>query len=379
MRNALRILHLHGSFALGGKEARAVRLMNLWADRAAHVVLNGTPEAIGARSAIKPEVAAEFPVDAPTLSGRPSLGRFTALARYMRGFDLVLSYNWGAMDGVMAHRAFAPFMRLPPLVHHEDGFNSDEADGLKSGRNLYRRLALARASALVVPSARLERIALSVWGQAQDKVHLVPNGIALGHYQAKPVNDAIPGLVRSPGKLLVGTLAGLRPVKNIPRLVRAVAAHRARLQLVVVGEGVEREAIMAEAVACGITDLHMAGHLTEPWRFVGLFDIFALSSDSEQFPISLVEAMAAGLPAISTDVGDVAAMVARENRALVVPVEDEAAFTAALARLAGDAGLRRALGAANRARALERFGEEAMVAAYARIYGEAMAKPGALG
>ena len=315
-----RILHIHGSFTLGGKEARAIRLMNIWGDKARHSIVSAAPEALGARSAIAPQVPVDFP-EAPPFAGRPGLARFRAIAQFLSGYDLVLGYNWGAMDGVMAHRLFARSMRLPPLIHHEDGFNADEAAGLKPQRNLYRRMALGRAQALVVPSARLERIAHQAWKQPAGKVHLIRNGIDVARYAQAPAPDAIPGLVRTPGKLLVGTLAGLRAVKNIPRLVRAVAAHRARLQLVVVGEGPERDAILAEAAAQGLDDICLAGFMTDPWRFVGLFDIFALSSDSEQFPISLVEAMAAGLPVASTDVGDVANMVAPANRPFVVADE----------------------------------------------------------
>jgi glycosyltransferase involved in cell wall biosynthesis len=69
-------------------------------------------------------------------------------------------------------------------------------------------------------------------------------------------------------------------------------------------------AILAEAQRVGIADrMMMPGFLKDPARFVGLFDIFALSSDSEQYPISLVEAMAAARPVVATNVGDVAAMV----------------------------------------------------------------------
>ncbi|MBU2016758.1 MAG: glycosyltransferase, partial [Alphaproteobacteria bacterium] len=163
------------------------------------------------------------------------------------------------------------------------------------------------------------------------------------------------------------------PVKNIPRLVRAVAAHRDRLQLVVVGEGPERDAIVAQAAALGLDDLHMAGFMDQPWRFVGLFDIFALSSDSEQFPISLVEAMAAAVPVASMDVGDVINMVAPENRSFVVP--DEAGLAQALGTLATDPDLRARLGAANRDRAVRDYAEQAMVDAYASLYGEALASP----
>lgn len=367
------ILHVHGSFSLGGKEARAVRLMNIWGDRARHSIVSADPDAMGARNAIDAAVDVDFP-DGPSFAGKPGPARYRDIAAFLKRFDLILTYNWGSMDAVMTHRLAAGlFGGMPPLIHHEDGFNADEADHLKTKRNLFRRVALQRAHALVVPSARLETIARQVWRQPASRVRLIRNGIDVARYLDPPAADAIPGLRRSPGKLLVGTLAGLRPVKNIPRLVRAVAPHRDRLQLVVVGEGPERAAILAEAAAQGLDDLHMAGFMDRPWRFVGLFDIFALSSDSEQFPISLVEAMAAGVPVASMDVGDVGTMVAPENRPFVVP--DEAGLVQALEILASDPDLRGRLGTANRHRATRDYAEDTMVNAYASLYGEALASP----
>src|SRR3546814_5709196 len=71
---------------------------------------------------------------------------------------------------------------LPPLIHHEDGCNSDEANGLKSSRNNFRRMALGSAHAVVVPSAKLADIALRQWGQSTNKVRLIRNGIDVGRY-----------------------------------------------------------------------------------------------------------------------------------------------------------------------------------------------------
>jgi glycosyltransferase involved in cell wall biosynthesis len=183
-----------------------------------------------------------------------------------------------------------------------------------------------------------------------------------------------------PGDVVVGTMAGLRPVKNLPRLVRAFAAAQAGGRLVIVGEGPERDAILREARHCGVYDrVLLPGFLPDASRYIGHFDIFALSSDSEQFPIALVEAMAAGLPVVSTDVGDVCMMVAPEGRRYVVAPEDEAGFAAALDRLIANRDLRHQLGAANRAVAWRDYGEAAMIAAYRRLYTEAMGRPDTLG
>jgi len=376
MTRPVRILHVHSTFSLGGKEARAVRLMNAFGDRAEHAIISAMPDRLGARDAIDRPVKAGFPKDAPPLTGSPTPARLLKLARYLRGFDLVLTYNWGAFDAVMARRMFAKVLTLPPLVHHEDGFNEDEAKQLNGRRNLYRRLGLPAACRLVVPSERLDKIARTVWRRAPVRI---PNGIAVERFLKPPEPDAIPGFERQPGEVVIGTVAGLRAVKNLPRLVRAFAAMTDKAaRLVIVGEGPESERIAAEARARGVAArILMPGFLADPARWIGHFDIFALSSDSEQFPISLIEAMAAGLPAVATAVGDVSAIVSLDNRPLIVEPDDEPAFAAALDSLSDRADLRRAIGLANREKAAAEFDERAMIAHYARLYGEAIGRPDA--
>ena len=164
----------------------------------------------------------------------------------------------------------------------------------------------------------------------------------------------IPGLERREGEVVIGTVAGLRKVKDLPRLVRAVAALPTHVRLVIVGQGPERAAIAAEAAACGMADrLVMPGFMAEPARWIGHFDLLALSSRSEQAPIAVLEAMAAGMPVVSPNVGDVAAMVSAENRQFIA--DDEAGFRGALTEIATDAVLRAQVGEANRRVAAQRL------------------------
>lgn len=372
----MRFLHLHSSFDAGGKELRAARLMNAFGNGVSHTVVSAAPGAYGAASAIDPAIDTTCPENFPSLQGKPTPGRLRTLAQAMRGHDLVLTYNWGAMDAVMAHTVFRDAFSLPPLIHHEDGFNEDEAAGLKRSRNWFRRIALARTSGLVVPSRRLEAIALGPWQQPRGRVMLIPNGIEVSAYAERPAPDALPRIVKRKGERWLGTLAGLRAVKDLPRLVRVFAGLATEWQLVILGEGPERGAIRDEAMRCGVADrVHLPGFVAKPSDAVGLFDLFALSSRSEQFPISVVEAMAAGLAVASPDVGDVAGMVAEANRRFIVPAGDESALGEALITLASDAGLRAEIGAANRKLAVENYDEVRMIATYRALYASAMGLP----
>ncbi|MCW1430451.1 glycosyltransferase family 4 protein [Novosphingobium sp. JCM 18896] len=371
----MRLLHLHSSFGTGGKELRAAKLMNAFGKGVTHTVVSAVPDAMGAAAAIDRQIPVAYPKDFPPLAGLLRPGRLQRIAQAMKGFDLILTYNWGAMDAVMAHTLFRDLHGLPPLVHHEDGFNEDEAVQRKRSRNWYRRIGLGRASALVVPSQRLETIALSEWHQPEGRVVRIANGIDTAAYAKKPKPDALPRVIKRPGEKWLGTLAGLRAVKNLPRLVRAFADLPDEWQLVILGEGPEREVIRAEALRLNVAHrVHLPGFVADPAKAVGLFDLFALSSDSEQFPISVVEAMAAGLSVVSTDVGDVAGMLVEDNRVFVTPVGDEPALAASLTRLASDEALRRGIGEANRARARAEYDEKAMVATYRGVYARALGR-----
>ena len=111
--------------------------------------------------------------DFPSLKGRPTPGRLQKLAKAMKGFDLVCTYNWGAMDAVMAHTLFKDLHNLPPLIHHEDGFDESELKKLKTGRTWYRRIALGKASGAGRPfgAARRNRAGRLAAAVGQGEAH----------------------------------------------------------------------------------------------------------------------------------------------------------------------------------------------------------------
>ncbi|MEM9501807.1 MAG: glycosyltransferase [Pseudomonadota bacterium] len=369
-----RILHCHSTFSAGGKELRAVQLMNAFGAALHHTVISGAPEAMGARVHIDRRLKVAFPTDFPSLKGLPSPGRLVAIAQAMKAYDLLLTYNWGAMDVVMAHTVFADAFNLPPLIHHEDGFNEDEVDELKPRRNWYRRIALGKTRRLVVPSRVLERIAYSAWKQPQSRVLRIPNGIDTKAFAKKPRPAGL-RVVKRDGERWVGTLAGLRPVKQLPILVDACAGLPENWHLVILGDGPEKDAIRDAAEKCEISHrVHLPGAVSDPASVIGLFDIFALSSQSEQFPLSVVEAMAASLPVVAPDVGDIRNMVSEANRPFIAAHKDAVAIGAMLNELVQDASLRRSVGKANEIKASENFDECAMIESYRELYSDALGR-----
>ncbi|MEM9382729.1 MAG: glycosyltransferase [Planctomycetota bacterium] len=367
MAEPAHLIHVFATFCAAGPQVRAAALMDAFGDRFRHTVLavDGRTEALELVREARVEAAPWAP-DGSAMAGI-RFGR--DLLRESRP-DLLLTYNFGSMDAVLAART----ARFDRHVHHEDGFNVDEAQRLKGRRNWARRIAL-RSTDVIVPSANLEKIARGTW--RLPRVHLIPNGIDAARFE----RDAAAGRAFraahgiGPEEVVVGAVGHLRPVKNLGRLIRAAAGAAfpdgVRPRVVIVGDGSEREALERAAAECSDRiAVTFTGHLENLSPAYSAFDVLGISSDSEQQPISLLEAMAAGLPVAATDVGDVASTLPPEARAHVVPSGPgaERDLGVALAGLVADPERRAALGALSEERVKASFSLDGMVEAYREVY-----------
>ena len=349
---------------MGGPQRRFATIVNRLGRKYRHLIvsMSSKTEAAGLLS---PAVAFELvPLDPPPGGLLANVLRFRRVLGALRP-DLLVTYNWGSLEWALANEIGPNW----PHIHIEDGFGPDEATRRFKRRIWLRRLALVRANAIVVPSQNLRRIAADEWKFSERRIVYLPNGVDIARFSARqPVEGQ--AFVKAEGELVVGTCAALRPEKNLSRLIRAFAtADVLSARLVICGEGPERAALEQVAEEMGIGGrVTFTGHLERPESAVPIFDVFAMSSDTEQMPLGLLEAMAAGLPAVATDVGDIRAMVADANRPYVVPVANESALAAALQALLGDPALRSVVGAANLAKARTDFSWDTMIAAYDRLF-----------
>jgi glycosyltransferase involved in cell wall biosynthesis len=358
------VLHIFPSFGIGGVPLRMVRVINHFGKRFRHTVIALDDDFAAAHGlASEPEVMLSSPRQQKAGTLRTVFGGALALRRLRP--DLLITYNWGSIEWAMANR----LVSVARHIHIEAGFGQREADSQIFRRVLFRRWALARCALIVVPSRLLEDLALGMWRLPADRVTYVPNGVDLARFSAPP-RDIVPGFTRRTGELVIGTVAPLRPEKNVGRLLRIFAALNSSppARLLIAGDGIERRLLEQLARDLGIADRVIFTGRVAPEDVLGTFDIFALSSDTEQMPNALLEAMAASRPVAAVNVGDVKSIVCEENRDFIVERDDGAAFAEAIAKLLRDPDKRRTLGFKNHERVVNAFSQERMFAAYSEIF-----------
>lgn len=364
-----RALHLFATFVPGGTELRAVTLMNAMGARWEHRVV-AMDDRLDALDRVNGSVPCEG-LAGPGVKSTGAVQRWTRETLARERPDVLLTYSWGAFDAVIAARR----MGLANHVHHEDGFNQDEARRQLWRRRLARRLFLAGVPRLAVPSTRLAELARTTWGVREERLRLIPNGVDTERFQ--PLGAEARAEVRAElglpqGARVVVTAAGYRAVKRLDRLVAAVQGlddEGGPVHLLLAGDGPERAALEAQAAAgrLGAERVHLLGFRSDLPRIFAAADVFCLSSDSEQQPVSLLEAMACGLPAICTEVGDCRATLGPlAEGALVDPDAPDAAgaLGRTLGALLASPEERQRRGAAGRERVVREYSQDRMVAAH---------------
>ena len=289
-----------------------------------------------------------------------------ALADWFRELrpDVIHVHSGAWLKAARAARKAA----VPHIVYTAHGLFETE----QWHRPLLERWSARCTDAMVVVSEPL-RTALSAVGVDPDRIIVLPNGMDTDQFRPGPASGTVRGRFGlAADAFVIGHVARFTPVKNHALLIDAfarVVKERPSAFLALIGDGPLRSAAEDRALMLGIADrigfFGMASELPAIYRD---FDLFVLSSLSEQTSISLLEAMATGIPVVATAVGGTPDLVDRGAAGRLVPSEDAGALANAIVALFDDETARRTLSDAGRRRVVDHYGMEAMLDGYETVY-----------
>ncbi|MBK7792267.1 MAG: glycosyltransferase family 4 protein [Betaproteobacteria bacterium] len=356
MAQPLSIVHTENSCGWGGQEIRILTEARGFLDRGHRVTLIAPAEAPIAPAAERMGIPVErLPIAMKRLPALLALRRW--LVAHRGQIDVVNTHS--STDSWLSAAACATLADAPPLVRTRHV--STTVRNRPTTRWLYRR-----ATAHIVTTGEALRTQLARDnGVPLDHMTSIPTGIDLARFVP---GDATAARARLglPDQPALGIVATLRDWKGHDYLFEALAQDRAgwaHWQVIVVGDGPYRDRLEAGLARLGLAaDVRFVGQQQDVVPWLQALDLFTLPSYGEEgVPQAIMQAMACGLPVVSTPVGAITEAVAADVTGLVVRPRDAAALGAGLARLRGDAALRRRFGSAARERAVARFGLAAML------------------
>jgi glycosyltransferase involved in cell wall biosynthesis len=286
------------------------------------------------------------------------------------------------VDVVHAHQ-YTPFFygitarllcRRPPVLFTEHG--RWFPDFRRPKRVIANRVLLERRDRIVGVGEAVRQALIRNEGIPERRVSVIYNGVDLSTFDRDGQGraEARRALGLGEDELVIMQVARLDALKDHPTAIRTlarVARRRPEARLVLVGEGPEEATIRALVREHGLDErVRLLGLRTDVPRLLPAADLFLLTSVSEGIPVTLIEAMAAALPIVSTRVGGVGEVVEDGRTGLLAPSGDDEALAESILRLAADPSGRELMGRLGRERAGVLFSEEAMHASYGRLYEE---------
>jgi glycosyltransferase involved in cell wall biosynthesis len=233
---------------------------------------------------------------------------------------------------------------------------------------------VARHSSRVVLSSTEMRDRWVRCGLPAEKVRVIPSGVAPAEPPAGTRRQLLEELGLPAQSRLVGLVGGLWPRKRIKDAIWAadlLKVIRDDVHLLIVGAGPHRDRLWKFRDQVLIRDkVHFLGERGDVPRLLPHFDVFWSASAYEGQSNAILEAMAAGVPVVATDIPGTRDLVVHETTGYLVPVGDRAGLTRWTNKLLDDAALARRLGQAGRQRALGEFSAEKMIERHAEMYRE---------
>jgi glycosyltransferase involved in cell wall biosynthesis len=291
------------------------------------------------------------------------------LARLLRRERPDILHASSSKAGVLGRLA-AALVGIPVRIFTVHGWAFAAHSGFTSMLYRWADRAIRPLTTVTVCVSENERAAGVAAGtcSAEDSV-VIRNAVPL---------DGVPRTRHDRGIPVLVSVGRLKAPKDFATLLRALAAlPDLAFKAVIVGEGPDRPALEAEIERLGIGDrVRLLGERRDVPELLGAADVFVLSSKSEGLPVSLLEAMVAGLPVVASRVGGVAELVEEGETGLLVAPGNPDELSAALERVLGDRELRRRLGAAGRERVERHFDLESFQRAHLDLYYRELTREG---
>lgn len=302
------------------------------------------------------------------------LRRLERLVRTLGPFDLIHGHSskGGALARLLGRRC-----RIP-VVYTPNSFVTQDQAVPAWQRSIYGLIErwLGRHTAALIAVSQDEAEHAYGLGVDPAKVHVVPNGIDMPAFP--PAAEVRARLGIAPADLVFGFVGRLAPQKAPEIMLQAFAQTLPKVpsaRLIMVGSGPQGDEVRARVEQLGLgSRVILLGDVVAT-TVMPAFDVFCLSSRYEGMPYVLIEALAAGLPILSTRVGGAAMCVESQVNGLLVPVEDTAALAGAMTTVALDGDLRHRFAAASRSFS-RRFTAQQMVESTMRVYDQVLAKRG---
>lgn len=258
-----------------------------------------------------------------------------------------------------------------PLLFTEHGRHYPDHRSWK--RVLANQWLVGKKDRVVAVGQHVKNALIENEGIPERKIDVVYNGIDVERFYKDPV---VRGQVRNElgvtdDRFVVLMVSRLNPLKDHATTLRAwrnLSASGA-LELVIVGDGEEREAIERMIDGYGLRDsVRLLGLRNDVSRLLNAADAYLMSSVSEGIPLTLIEAMAIGVPCVATDAGGTKEVIDRSVVGSVVPIGDDQQLAAAVKKLVADRRLAAAIGKAGQARVRQLFASETMHRKYHDLY-----------
>ena len=299
------------------------------------------------------------------------------IGRIARRFRPDLVHTHTAKAGFLGRSSATLAVRPRPVLVHT--FHGHVLEGYfgkaKTAvyRGLERRLA-KRTDRLIGVSRQTVDDLVRLGIAPRQKFSVIPLGLDLGPFTSLEPESGF-ALREQLGvpeeRMLLAFVGRIVPIKRVDLLLRAFARARqtgADAHLVLVGDGEERARFEALAAELGVSPaVSFLGYRRDLTEIAAAADVAILSSDNEGTPVWLIEAGAAGLAAIATDVGGTSEVVTPET-GILVPRDDELALAAAIAELASAPELRREMGKRASAHVLARYSVDRLIADIDALY-----------